>query len=571
MGKKAGQEVPRRFDVFLPFAKVEEIDGAVYVSSRATREELDKQDEIVGIDASVKAFTESAEWFERVTGGKSKGNVRAMHQAIAAGKMVAWYHDEEDQAIDVDIKVVDAEEGKKCREHVYVGVSIGGIPKAWETVNVEGKKVRKITEYELVEISLVDRPACPSAVFSVVKRADAAATVPQVPTPTPLIEKAEEEPTTVQTLIFDKEKFTVDEAKAWADKNGFKSSKVDEPESGETIRLRQRDPGDFKDDMKTIDLKPGVQAVIGHLKLAVPRFGKVLSDSAAVFEKRMHGLVLFPAMDALRSLEYALESLGYDAQAGEEVAADMAVLTAAVDAIMEFMASRFADQFRTATSEKGAIWTEAARALEMVEALPRVLNPYQLSKVLEEADMKENLDAIHTMGHGLVKASSIMGATCKSEECPPLEGEDEGDGEGTGSGDEDGTGEGKAPAEDEGKKAAVAGVSVATAVVQETEGTQKILVAVEKVGAEVGSVRDTVKALDDRVKKIEGLPAQIGRPPAHPVEKFLGPGGETVLAVDEAAILKRYADAESDPERKRILTLCAVEASVKVALKAAGR
>jgi hypothetical protein len=44
-----------------------------------------------------------------------------------------------------------------------------------------------------------------------------------------------------------------------------------------------------------------------------------------------------------------------------------------------------------------------------------------------------------------------------------------------------------------------------------------------------------------------------------------------VLAVDEAAILKRYADAESDPERKRILTLCAVEASVKVALKAAGR
>jgi len=565
MKKKAAPETPRRFDVFLPFAKVEEIDGAVYVSSRATREELDKQKEIVGIEASVKAFTESAEWFERVTGGKSKGNVREMHRASAAGKMLAWYHDAEDDAIDVDLKVVDADAGKKCREAVYVGVSIGGIPKAWETVEVDGKKVRKITEYDLVEISLVDRPACPSAVFSVVKRAD----VP--PVPVPVVEKAEKEPTTVQTLIFDKEKFSVDEAKAWAEKNGFKSSKVDEPEAGDTIRLRQRDPVDFKDDMRTITLKPGVKAVVGHLKLATPRFGKVLGDAEETFEKRMQGMVLFPAMDALRNLQYALESLGYDAQAGEEVQGDLATLTSAVDAILEFMATKFADQLRTATSEKSAVRSEIADWIDRVETLPRVLNPFQLQKVMEDGEMKDNLDAIHTMGHGLVKASSVMGATCKGGECPDDEGDGEGDGVGTGDGDGDGSTADEGDGEEGKKKTAIASPAPAAVVGSEAEGTKKILAAVEKVGDEVGTLRGAVKSLGDRVETIEKLPAPIGRPPARPVEKVLGPGGETVNAVDEAAILKRYADAEEDPERKRVLTLVSVEASIKAAHKAAGR
>lgn len=78
-------------------------------------------------------------------------------------------------------------------------------------------------------------------------------------------------PTTVQSLIFSKERFkTADAAKAWAKKNNYRDSGVDETQ--DSWRLRQREPGDFdQDSFKTIELTDGVKAVIGHLKGAARR------------------------------------------------------------------------------------------------------------------------------------------------------------------------------------------------------------------------------------------------------------------------------------------------------------
>jgi len=79
------------------------------------------------------------------------------------------------------------------------------------------------------------------------------------------LDKLQREPTEVQSLIFSKEKFTREEAVAWAKEHDFSSSKVDEKE--ETFRLRQREPSEFKEDsFRTIDLTEGVQAIIGNLK-----------------------------------------------------------------------------------------------------------------------------------------------------------------------------------------------------------------------------------------------------------------------------------------------------------------
>ena len=71
-------------------------------------------------------------------------------------------------------------------------------------------------------------------------------------------------PTTVQTLIFSKDKFkTSGAAKAWAKRHGYKSSKVDE--TGKSYRLRQLEPKLFKrDSFRTIALTDGVKAVIGR-------------------------------------------------------------------------------------------------------------------------------------------------------------------------------------------------------------------------------------------------------------------------------------------------------------------
>lgn len=74
----------------------------------------------------------------------------------------------------------------------------------------------------------------------------------------------EAEPTTVQTIIFDKETFDATKAKEWLANNDFKNPGVDETQ--ESMRYRQRDPGDFKENsFRTIEIAEGIKAVIGKL------------------------------------------------------------------------------------------------------------------------------------------------------------------------------------------------------------------------------------------------------------------------------------------------------------------
>ena len=68
--------------------------------------------------------------------------------------------------------------------------------------------------------------------------------------------------TSIQSLLFSKQKFTKKTAKSWADKYDFKYGKVDETENN--FRLRQQEPSDFhKGTFRTIQIKDGLQAVIG--------------------------------------------------------------------------------------------------------------------------------------------------------------------------------------------------------------------------------------------------------------------------------------------------------------------
>jgi 2'-5' RNA ligase len=68
--------------------------------------------------------------------------------------------------------------------------------------------------------------------------------------------------TEVQTIIFDKDVFSLDEARKWLSDNGFKTPAVDETE--DSYRFRQREPGDFREgSFRTITLRKGVKAVVG--------------------------------------------------------------------------------------------------------------------------------------------------------------------------------------------------------------------------------------------------------------------------------------------------------------------
>lgn len=88
------------------------------------------------------------------------------------------------------------------------------------------------------------------------------AMVPSEEAPPPPPMEAAKASFQLQTLLFSKEKFDVAKAKAWAEEHGFISDKVDEPEGGQSIRLRQFDPELCKSgSQRTIELTEGVQAV----------------------------------------------------------------------------------------------------------------------------------------------------------------------------------------------------------------------------------------------------------------------------------------------------------------------
>jgi len=150
-------------NLFIPLTKIDAEKRLVY--GVATAETLDRSGEICDY-ASTKPFYEKwSSGIAKATGGKSLGNLRAMHGKIAAGKLVDIAFNDDAKQIEVAAKVVDDDEWKKVEEGVYTGFSHGGrYVKKWT-----GTDGAKRYTAEPSELSLVDYPCVPEAVFEVVK------------------------------------------------------------------------------------------------------------------------------------------------------------------------------------------------------------------------------------------------------------------------------------------------------------------------------------------------------------------------------------------------------------------
>jgi len=164
--------------VSMPFTKVDKANRLV--SGFATLDNLDTQGDVVLAEASAKAFQ------------RARGNVREMHQPIAAGKMVdfreeEFFHDGEFyRGIFVTAHVSKGAEStwQKVLDETLTGFSIGGeINEAdnefvKEANGGKGGNVRFIKDYDLTELSLVDNPANQLAnVVSIQKSANGSVTV----------------------------------------------------------------------------------------------------------------------------------------------------------------------------------------------------------------------------------------------------------------------------------------------------------------------------------------------------------------------------------------------------------
>jgi hypothetical protein len=154
----------------MPFNKVDKERRTV--SGFASLDNVDKQDDIVTMEASLNAFK------------KFRGNIREMHQPSAVGKMVSF---KEDKYFDPETKKMyngvyvstyiskgaqDAWE--KVLDGTYTGFSIGGRMNKWDDAYDEklDRQIRIIKDYDLVELSLVDSPANQFASIVSVEKVD---------------------------------------------------------------------------------------------------------------------------------------------------------------------------------------------------------------------------------------------------------------------------------------------------------------------------------------------------------------------------------------------------------------
>jgi phage head maturation protease len=138
-----------KIDLYVAFEKKNEEERTV--EGFASTEALDSQGEIVKYTAIEKALPDYMKF----------GNIREMHQPSAVGKTLMAAVDKVKKGLWIKSKIVDDMAWKKVKEGVYNGFSIGG--------NIIEKIGNSIEELRLVEISVVDRPANPEALFSVVK------------------------------------------------------------------------------------------------------------------------------------------------------------------------------------------------------------------------------------------------------------------------------------------------------------------------------------------------------------------------------------------------------------------
>lgn len=152
--------------LFIPITKVNVAQRLVY--GTISEEIPDKAGEILDYESSRPAFEEWSRRFHEASGGKSLGNVRAMHGTIAAGKLTDITFDDENKRIEGVAKVVDEDAWQKVLEGVYTGFSIGGgYAKRWQ--DSENPALMRYTP-TLSEVSLVDNPAVPTATFAVIKQ-----------------------------------------------------------------------------------------------------------------------------------------------------------------------------------------------------------------------------------------------------------------------------------------------------------------------------------------------------------------------------------------------------------------
>lgn len=155
----------KRFLTF-PLTKFTKLDdGRLLVVGTATSEALDCQGDILDYEGSKKAFE------------KWTGNIRESHDPKKAiGRRLDVVCDDASRSITVKAFISAGAPNaiRLIEDGVLKAYSVGGDPKQAKLEKRDGKEVRRITEWDMVELSVVDVGANPDANDLVLCKADGA-------------------------------------------------------------------------------------------------------------------------------------------------------------------------------------------------------------------------------------------------------------------------------------------------------------------------------------------------------------------------------------------------------------
>ena len=135
------------------------------VTGVATAEVADRSGEICDYASTKPMYEKWSEAISASSGGKSLGNLRAMHGHVAAGKVTALSFNDAAKQIEICAKVVDDAEWAKVEEGVYTGFSQDGAYARRWTDDTGAKRYTADPH----EISLVDLPCLKEARFEMIK------------------------------------------------------------------------------------------------------------------------------------------------------------------------------------------------------------------------------------------------------------------------------------------------------------------------------------------------------------------------------------------------------------------
>ena len=245
--------------LYAEIAKMEaQDDGTVKVWGYASSEAVDSDGEIIVAEAMKAAIPDYMKF----------GAVREMHGSNAAGTAIE-INVEDDGRTFFGAHIVDPVAVTKVKTGVYKGFSIGGSVTARDELNKS-----QITGLKLTEISLVDRPANPDAVFTCYKA--------DKPKDEEEADKAEDDKSADKA-----DETPADDAEKADGKKDDKDDKEDEAEKSASVNLSESE--------------------IAILKAALAKAEKLKDEPVAKSMWQVKSL-----SDVLMSLKWLIEDAAYD-------------------------------------------------------------------------------------------------------------------------------------------------------------------------------------------------------------------------------------------------------------------